>query len=502
MWVAVLAATLTAVAYVAAAPGFDQWPWACGALVPLIWAVEHRTRSVRGAIALGLLSGTLANLLGMEWLTETLAKFANISRPVGALLTLLVCVAQGGQLALFAGLLRAVKQREHSVLWMAPLVWAACEWCYPQLFPTYLGAALHVQPRLIQIADLGGPIAVSALVVLVNSASASLFNTLCHRERLNAALLTTTMASVIVSYGYGWERERQIQQLDAHSPQLKVSVIQANVDAASKRTQPIDTHFVHVGSSLRVEADTHPDLLIWPETAVSFVVPAYGDLRRILGPLKTPLLTGALTTRLEGSRLRTFNSALLLDAKGMVQGAYDKNHPLPFSERMPFADEFPALQKLAPQSGTFSAGTEHKPLSLSFHGVAARIGVLICYEDLLPRHARATVNAGANLLVNLTNDGWFGDSRAAESHMALATLRAVENRRYLVRATNDGVSTIIDATGRPIAIARSHAIDSITRTVPLLNTRTLYSKLGDWLGALATALTLSALFMRRRAHHS
>lgn len=206
----------------------------------------------------------------------------------------------------------------------------------------------------------------------------------------------------------------------------------------------------------------------------------------------TPLLMGAMT---HGGELPSrnadckacYNSALLVDGDGAVLDLYDKAFLLVFGEYMPFGEDYPKLYDLLPESSRFQAGTRTRPVQLG----DARIGVLVCYEDLLPRHAKRVAGHNPNVFINMTNDAWFGQTAEPYHHMQLAQMRTVEYRRWLIRSTNTGVSVFMDAAGRRVKETKLTGAEVLMHDVPLLEGRTVYAILGDWpLVALLVLLLL------------
>lgn len=194
-----------------------------------------------------------------------------------------------------------------------------------------------------------------------------------------------------------------------------------------------------------------------------------------------PMLFGALTfdgvlPARNADCEACFNSALLIDAKGHVLDLYDKSYLLIFGEYLPFGETWPELYQLLPEGSRFQPGTRVTPM----HFGKARIGMLICYEDLLPRHVARVAAHDPNVFINLTNDAWFGTTAEPYHHLQLAQLRTIEYRRWLVRATNTGVSVFIDAAGRRLAETSLEGAEALVHAVPLMEGRTLYAVLGDW----------------------
>ncbi|MBM4343429.1 MAG: apolipoprotein N-acyltransferase [Deltaproteobacteria bacterium] len=190
---------------------------------------------------------------------------------------------------------------------------------------------------------------------------------------------------------------------------------------------------------------------------------------------------GALAVGDDGHCDECYNSAVLLDKDGVIRGINDKVFLLAFGEYMPFGDTFPWLYQLSPETSRFRPGTKTAPIEYRFGPDRhARMGILVCYEDLLPRQAQRVAAHNPNVFINLTNDAWFGQTAEPEHHLNLALLRSVEYRRWLVRSTNTGISVFIDAAGRRVAETRLTDAETLLRDVPLLEARTVYSYLGDW----------------------
>ncbi len=224
------------------------------------------------------------------------------------------------------------------------------------------------------------------------------------------------------------------------------------------------------------------------------------DLRSVASHIGLPSIFGAvIIKRVPDERgYVLYNSGIASDVSGRIQGRYDKEYLLAFGEYLPFGDTFPVLYKWSPNSGHFSPGTSLDPLIEEVNGQAHPVTVLICYEDILPRFTNDAVRHGnPELLVNMTNDAWFGDTAEPWEHLALAELRAVEHRRYLVRGTNSGVSAVVDPVGRVIARSGTFRPEAISATIHWMRSRTVYEVLADWPWLLASLAMAFAAFRRR-----
>jgi apolipoprotein N-acyltransferase len=233
-----------------------------------------------------------------------------------------------------------------------------------------------------------------------------------------------------------------------------------------------------------------PDVIIWPESSYPNTVAGRAQ-RLSLPPLpanqrNTHWLVGVLIQEGRGNTRQFFNSALLVDAEARILERYDKQKLLAFGEYIPLQRYVPFLRHISPAIGNLTAGPGGV-VTLP-NGVA--IGPLICYEDILPELGRQAARQGAALLVNLTNDAWFGPTRAPYLHRLLAAFRSIETRRYLVRVTNTGLTSVIDAVGREQAALPIYQANTLVQTIQPLRLPTLYTRFGDWFARLCSVITL------------
>ena len=194
-----------------------------------------------------------------------------------------------------------------------------------------------------------------------------------------------------------------------------------------------------------------------------------------------------------------YNSAVSSDAAGTIEGRYDKQVLLTFGEYLPFGETFPILYKWSPNSGHFTPGTSLDPLMVDVRGEKHPVSALICYEDILPEFTNDAVrHANPELIVNLTNDAWFGDTEAPWEHFALAQLRAVEHRRYFIRGTNSGVSGVVDPVGRVVAHTGTFRMEALAAPIHWMRSHTVYEVLGDWPWVLVSGGLIYLAFRRRQ----
>jgi apolipoprotein N-acyltransferase len=247
------------------------------------------------------------------------------------------------------------------------------------------------------------------------------------------------------------------------------------------------------------------DFVVWSETSAMrpMLEATYKQDAQamVAARLGVPAIFGAVLVRPDPNPDREYvwyNTGLSSDARGRINGRYDKEYLLTFGEYLPFGDTFPILYKWSPHSGKFSPGTALDPLTIELKGTKHPVTTLICYEDILPAFTnKAAGQASPELLVNMTNDAWFGDTLEPWQHLALAQIRAVEHRRYLVRGTNSGVSAIVDPIGRVVAQTSTFQEEAITGTIRWMRASTVYEAVGDWPWWLVSVLAFAGAFRFR-----
>jgi apolipoprotein N-acyltransferase len=494
-------AVLSGLLYWLAFPGADAWPLTFVAWVPLV--VAMRGQSPKRATLLGWTSGVTMNFCGFFWLLGMLQTFSGFPLPLCLLFDLIVCGYQGGRIGLLGWLYGRATARGWPGAPVFAGAFAASELVYPLLFPWYYAATAHTVPVMIQLADVGGPILVGLVLVAVNLALAELVVARADRRSPSRAILGTGAATLAVACAYGVLRIRAVDAAAAAAPSAVAGVVQADMGLLEKRTRYDDGIQRHLRLSEELRA-RGADFLVWSET--SAMRPAFdedyrSELRGVASHIGLPTVFGAVIVKrvrdLRGYVL--YNSGIASDASGRIEGRYDKQYLLAFGEYLPFGDALPVLYKWSPNSGHFSPGKSLDPLPIDVDGTRHMATVLICYEDILPRFTNDAVRHGdPELIVNMTNDAWFGDTAEPWEHLALSEMRAVEHRRYFVRGTNSGVSAVVDPVGRVVAHSAPFRQEGLLATIHWMRGRTVYELLGDW-PWLLLAVATAAMAWRRRA---
>lgn len=493
-------AVLSGLLYFLAFPGVDLWPLAFVALVPLMVALDRQP--ARRAAGLGWAAGFTMTMSGFYWLLEMLRTFSGFPTVVCLGFMAILCGYQGGRIALMGWLHgRAVERGTRPGLAFAG-AFVTSELVYPLLFPWYFGATVHQIPALTQAAELGNPIVVGLTLVAANLAVTELVLAWLHRRPARLRMCLGLAVIPALSAAYGAMRIVQVDQRTAEAPRAQVGAVQANMSLMGKRRDREEGLRRHLELTRGLLAQGPLDLVVWSETSVAGAVmedrAAAEYPRRFTASLGVPAIFGAVLIRdvPDSRKYVLFNSALLSDATGQLSGRYDKTFLLAFGEYLPFGDSFPVLYDWSPNTGKFSQGTSLEAVTLA----GRKISVHICYEDVIPSFVNRMMRADpAELLVNITNDAWFGDSTEPHIHLALSTFRAIEHRRFLVRATNSGVSAVVDPVGRVQARTGTFRQEAIRSEISWLTASTPYEWWGDGPWWVVTALITFAAFRRRPA---
>ena len=467
------------------------------AFAPLFWAL-HEARNRRETIVTAAIAGVITNILGFYWLIYTINVFGNFPYPIAVLFYACLTTYSSLQFVLF-GL--AFRRTGWGPLGIAPaLAWTALEFLYPSLFPWRMAHTQYLVVPLIQIGDVTGPYGLSLVVVWVSAAVAM---TLSESGWRRIAPLGCVIAAVGALYTYGLVRIPAIAAAIAAAPQVNVALVQGNVGIKEKGDLRYFDVNVDRYRDLTSRVQARAALAVWPETVVQEWLPAsVGVLDGSDHPfpgLRTLLIYGGLAFQPTGAQeADEYNSAFLIDGRGSVLARYDKQILMPFGEYLPFASWIPGIKKLSPHTSGFTPGTTSHTFDVPGVG---RVGPLICFEDIAASIPRAMTNAGAELLIAMANDAWYGESAAPYEHQALALWRAVENRRYLLRVNNSGVTGVVDPFGRVIAELPIFTADALVAAVHPVQIRSVYTRLGDAFGWIVV-VTCLAMLTRRSTRQS
>ena len=456
------------------------------ALVPLFFALEGKT--IGQGFRLGWITGFVSFLGILYWVTQTMHRYGGIPIFISLIVLGALALYLSVYIGAFSALLSMVERgSEWSMLVLASPLWVSLEYLRSILLTGFpwenLGYSQYIALPVIQIADLAGVYGVSFVVVLVNSLIFHIIRHLRRTGRTPIAAILCLVAVVGLVLAYGVMRIHQENERMCALTPIKVGIVQGNIDQSLKWEDAYQRETLRVYKRLTQEvAKEKPELVIWPETAVPFFFPfdqPFSPMVRTAGS-KTGvhLLFGSPFYQDKKDHIRYLNSAYLLSPDGEIKGRYDKIHLVPFGEYVPFSRFLPFIRPLVEGVGDFASGEETTG-AMVFSIPSAKFGVLICYEIIFPGLNRRFIRKGADFLVTITNDAWFGKTSAPFQHFSMATFRAIENRVSVARAANTGISGIISSTGRIVTQTDIFSRQTVTGHVYPKNSDTFYTRHGD-----------------------
>jgi apolipoprotein N-acyltransferase len=498
-------AGLSGVLLVLSFPKFGHGAVAWVALAPLLLALPGAPG--RTAFRLGFITGGVSALGLLYWTALVVIQFGGLSLPVGIVVMGLLCLAVACFPALFAWVVgRWIAVYGLRGLLFAPFAWVATELLRAYTFFRFpwclLGYSQHRHLPFIQIASVTAVYGVS--FVLVESAALLAYAALESdaRRRRNAGVGLLVMVAALFSIGLFVLR--QPIPVDGI---VRVGLIQANI-AQDEKWNPASAavnlrrHF----DLTTAAADQGARLVVWPESAVPRRFDESPELAEELRTLARSralyLVFGNDDRRSLGDEERLYVGAKMLTPEGELGLRYHKIRLVPFGEYVPLQPLITlggrVAAKLVQQVSDFTPGDDPATAVVDGH----RIGTFICYEAIFPDLARLFARDGADLLVNITNDAWYGRTSAPYQHLAMATFRAVENGKYLVRAANTGISAVIDPRGRVLQATAIFAPAVVVRDVPTVPGQTFYARYGDVFafGCLLATLLMTLQSWFRRPH--
>lgn len=467
-------------------PQADLWPLAWCAFVPLFLAIQDK--SAGRVFLLGYITGVVFWLGTIYWLI-------NVTLP--GLIILVMYLAL--YFAVFAVIFSVLMRRPLPYIFLfVSSAWVLLEYIRSHLFSGFpwglLAYSQYLNLELVQAADLNGVWGISFIVMTGNVVLYALV-----RRRITRRLLVP-LVFLIITLLYGHYKIHYWQQ-KAYGQPVKIAVIQPNIPQAFKWQPGYEDLIMDRQVVLSRQAiKDNPDLIIWPEAALPSVVGEderyYAGVLDFAGRIKKPLLLGVVNKRGDDY----YNSADLIGVRGDFLTRYDKLHLVPFGEYIPLRGVFPFLENIVPIAD-FTAGKDYTVFSLG----ARRFAVLICFEDLFPELSRKFCLQGAGFLVNITNDAWFGKTAAAHQHLAASVFRAVENRTFVVRSANTGISGFISPYGKVYSLVRDDSGKDIfvsgysaAEVFPAQAKATAYQRRGDILIIFCIIFLIYAIVLLRK----
>ena len=448
---------------------------------------------------LAYLSGVLWCLGTFYWIFDTMHRYGGLAIPVALLILIAFCLYIGLYYGLFGLLLAAIAGgSERRALAAAPFLWVAMELARTRISAVpweLLGYAQTGNPMLTRIATLTGVYGLSFEIMLVNCVFAAAF--LVSRERRKWLLWSAIAAAMILQAG-------EFLSPPAQPADHTALLIQPNIPVQENWT----TEYFQGTLRDLTWISLHPpggkegqrfDLIIWPESPAPFFLND-SSFREVIATVaqesRTWFLAGSVGVRSASESPQhtsdVFNSAALISPSGELTGRYDKIHLVPFGEYVPFKSVLPFMDMITQQVGSFARGQSREPLEAG----GQRLGILICYESVFPDEVRDFARRGADVLVNISNDGWYGDSGAWKQHMQQTQMRAVENGRWILVGTNTGVTGSVDPYGRIVATTGRKVRTVVAAPYALLSGTTFYTRHGDLFAYLCAIIYVGGLMAR------
>jgi apolipoprotein N-acyltransferase len=356
-----------------------------------------------------------------------------------------------------------------------------------------LGIAQVDNAALCRIAGWTGVYGISFEIVLVNVALAAAF--LVPRQKRGAMLAAALAAAAVLQAG------RLIEAPPAKADHNAL-LVQQNIPVSADWTPAYFQQTLKELTALTVKtaannAAAKPELIVWPESPAPFFtndIKFRDAVSQMARDTNTWIITGAIGSNElhPNADAPIFNSAALISPGGEWTARYDKVHLVPFGEYLPFPSLFSFAGGLTKEVGQFEHGRSHSPLGAG----GQRLGVFICYESVFPDEVRQSADQGAQVFVNISNDGWYGDSGAYAQHLNQTRMRAIENDRWILSATDTGVTASIDPWGRIAARIPRKERNALVAPYSLTSVTTFYTRHGDWFAYACAIISLGALFAR------
>ena len=479
-------------------PDFNLWPLAWVGLVPLLLAVARKPQRGR-AFLLGWMTGTLFFYGSCYWLTYAMIRYGGIPRWAAFLLLVPGPVIAGLFPATCCMMLaRAIARWGVRALFFVPMLWATFEWARLGIIGQLWNAIGYSQayvPALIQPARWGGVFLVGFLIVTVNAAVAYvILKRDLRAAKISAAAILSVAVIIFIAYFYA---RADASLTESDKPAAIVVAVQPDVPM-DPMDLPTETAFKqrHLslsesGLSARNESVDVPRVVIWPESPMDFRYARDAEFREFVAAFATSHHSSVLFNAQEPAPMNgTYNSAVMVNEEGKLVAQYDKIRLLPFGEYVPLPRWMPGVSAIPAMVGDFTPGAKYTLMPLG----EARAGVFICFESAFPSISRHFTEDGADVLVNISNDGYLGETPVMRQHLANTIFRAVENDRPVLRVTNTGITAYITGQGEVKDTTAGFQPAVRTWTVTrAANGKTFYTRFGDLFVWLCAAMSLVVL---------
>jgi apolipoprotein N-acyltransferase len=491
-----LFALLSAALQVLVFPSFSYsaLSWIC--IAPLIYVLSLRELTLRNAFLIGYICGIIWYAGTCFWIYHTMHLYGGLSKPVSVGIVVLFCLYLGLYHGVFGAALAWVagERNTKTAIFVSPFIWVAVELMRYHItgFPwDVLGTAAVDNLGIAWLARWTSVYGLSFLIAFVNAT----FAWALYRRSLIDAIVALALAG-------------GLQACSAYNPPsspapYKATLVQQNIPINPPGTWTpdyFDRVMFDLANMSHAPSDSRNDvrLMVWPESPSPFYVTDV-KFRTWISTLardqKSFVIAGSLGTG--DNEREVYNSAVFINPSGDFSGRYDKMRLVPFGEYVPFKQTLFFAEKLTREVSEFSRGNKRNVFDLG----PGKAGVFICYESIFPNEVRQFAQSGANVFVNISNDGWYGPYGAPGQHLNMARMRAIENDRWILRATNTGITASIDPYGRVVARSEREVRVALEAPYDFRDHRTFYTRFGDWFAyACAIIAAIVLVIPRRRAN--
>lgn len=462
-----------------------------------------RPFTVKQGFLIAWVCGVLWYLGSCYWVYPVMNDYGGLNPIAAALITMVFCVIMALHHGAFGGLLVLMSRRSslgnRRPLFLAPFFWVAIEYFRDRVTGVPwlpLGSAQVNNVPFARIAEVTGVYGLSFAVMLVNCAFAA--GLLLYGRRRTNLLISATAAAIALQMGI-------FAKAEVFPASKEALLVQENVPILDPNQWTPQLYDQTIGSLAQLSVPQHRSnsddlgLIVWPESPAPFFIddprlrPWLATIARDSNSYLVIGSVGTAPSKVPGSQ-QLLNSALVVDPSGRFLGHYDKIHLVPFGEYVPLQEYLVFAKKLTREVGDFARGTERKVFDID----GTRIGVFICYESIFPDEVRQFTANGAQVLVNISNDGWYGETGAPFQHLEMARMRAIENHRWVLIATNNGVTASIDPYGRIVKkLPRNVRASLVAPFAPQIET-TFYVRYGDVFAWFCVVISILAIFVRTR----
>ncbi|MDH5681842.1 MAG: apolipoprotein N-acyltransferase [Spirochaetota bacterium] len=478
-------------------PDMNYWPLIFLAFIPLFYLAQT-VKSYKALFYYGLLTGITISVGGFYWLVHTIVVFGKL--PTSGAVTLFILYSLVFYLkvpVILMGLRWVEKNVRFNRILTYTLVITLGDFLVPELFPWYFGGSQYQNLYFIQISDITSILGVTFLIGLVNALIYEVYTNIRDKKPLPVKWIATGVSIIIISYVYGFVRVSQIRELQSKAQPVNVAVVQPDTPMFRKDRKKVLRILKEKSHEIAKEAQEKGeklDLLVWPESAAPFAYRYdYGKaFRKLVNDLAKTydmyVFFGHLDIERSPKGRKHYNAAAMVSPQLKVTEQYHKMYPLAFGEYLPLGPLDGWFPKLKPWMrknfhgvGDFEKGTK----MINFDFPKGKLVPQICYEIIIPDFTRQFFNQGGEIIINITNDMWFGDTKASKLHLVLALFRAIENRAPMVRSTNSGISTFINPLGEIVSRETPlYKVDALRHKIYPPKIKTFYTRFGDVFGYL------------------